>query len=163
MIFPCGPLSDVHCIILKLIYLFTGIGIGPVYPGFKYMTNKGVNAAPITFNSTTGQRRSFHAFIDGGGMFKPSDPVKQGSNVSQIETLAQFDDLPGKPAAVIMTKVSQGLTVLSGVHLEYDTISVIDSDPDLERFRDTFSKSLDNQRSAFKEVLQLLNLHVVDT
>ncbi|GFO26912.1 biotin-protein ligase [Plakobranchus ocellatus] len=141
---------------------YPGTGIGPVYQGFKYNTNQGVNAAPVTFHGTGLSSLSFYAFIDGGGMFKLRDTVKPDSSVTHTECLAQYDELSGKPGAVVRTLVGQGRAVLSGVHLEYDAISIVDSDPSLEQFRKHFEDSVESQQLAFNALLKLLNLHVVN-
>ena len=36
-----------------------------------------------------------------------------------VEVLGHYDDIPGKPAAIILCKVGKGKAVLSGVHFEY--------------------------------------------
>lgn len=138
---------------------YPGIGIGPVYPGFKYSTNQGVNAAAITFHAEGLFSSSLYAFIDGGGKFQRSNPVKSGSSVTDIQVLARFEDLDEKPSAIVKTRVDKGMAVLSGVHLEYDAISVVNSDSDLEQFRDKFCESEEKRKMAFKTVLELLNLH----
>lgn len=142
--------------------LFTGIGRGPAYPGFEYGTSKGVHAVPVTFQSPHFSG-TFHAFIDGGGAFIPSDPSKPGSEVIDVTPLAQYQDLEDNPAAIVKTEVGRkgGKAILSGVHLEFDTIVKVQSDPKLASLHEDFSNSIESQNKALKSILMLLGLEVL--
>lgn len=128
-----------------------------MYPGFQYGAHRGLHAAQITFTGG-----SLRAMIDGGGAFYPSIPQKPGSHVQDVAVLATFAELPGNPAAVVRTTMKgKGTAILSGVHLEYDMIALIDSNPELEHLRESFIVSRASQFVAFKSLVRMLNLDVV--
>ncbi|KAH9519318.1 hypothetical protein Btru_075251 [Bulinus truncatus] len=152
-----GPLEK---LVERELRFYPGIGRGPVYPGFQYGTNKGLHAAPISFN-TVHFTATFSSMIDGGGAFYPKDSAKPGSLVTDINNVAFFTDLSGQPAAVVKTTVGSGHAVLSGVHLEYDMSQEIKSDPSLDYLLETFAANRLKQMSAFKSLLKLLGLRIV--
>lgn len=140
---------------------FEGVCSGPVYPGFEYGTHKGLHAAQVDFSSKDFSR-TFHAMIDGGGKFTSSDPPKPGSLVHDVVNVATFSQLPESPAAIVRTSLKEkGLAVLSSVHLEYDMISLIDLNLELEHLREQFVLSRSSQLSAFRSLLKMLNIAVV--
>ena len=55
---------------------------------------------------------------DGGGLFTDDDTC---------DVLARYDDLPGRPAAIISCAVGKGMAILSSPHIEYDADSFCDS------------------------------------
>lgn len=91
---------------------FPGSAIGPAYGvgSFHYETAQGARLASLELQ---------------GGNFKPSIYFNGGCLFDQAESypdiqiLAHYGDIPGKPAAIIACKVGRGLALLSGVHPEY--------------------------------------------
>ncbi|XP_064603576.1 uncharacterized protein TC_0305-like isoform X2 [Liolophura sinensis] len=127
---------------------YPGQGIGPAYPGFEYKSNKGAVAASTDFSchQPLGKLGTICLYTDGGGYFtghskngdkktasdgaekwneKPdsSEGVSNGIDVERVkvEVLAQFQDLPNSPAAIVKCHVGNrgGKAILSGVHFEY--------------------------------------------
>ncbi|CAG5126443.1 unnamed protein product [Candidula unifasciata] len=140
---------------------YPGVCSGPVYPGFQYGTHKGLHAASVDFSSEYFSG-TFHAMIDGGGKFCSSDPPKPGSLARDVVDVATFSDLPESPPAIVKTTLKDnGLVVLSNVHLEYDMISLLDLNPELEHLREKFVQSRLSQLSAFRSLLQMLNVAVI--
>ncbi|XP_005091070.1 uncharacterized protein TC_0305 [Aplysia californica] len=143
------------------IRFYPGIGRGPLNPSFRYGTHKGACAVPIKI-LTDSANSAFDAYLDGGCAFYPSDPPKPDSPVKEVVSVANYMDLPNSPAAIVKTVVGQnGITVLSGIHLEYDVLSVVDSEPVLEPLRKKFTESKASQEEAFLSLLKLLRLNTV--
>jgi biotin--protein ligase len=90
---------------------FPGKAIGPAYGKgtFCYDTSKGSRASKLRLPSN----HSLFCFFKGGCIFENASEKKG------IDFLAHYDDLEGKPPAIIACEVGKGIAILSGVHFEY--------------------------------------------
>ena len=90
---------------------FPGAASGPAYESaFSYTSSSGVMAVPLVFADFPG--RSFSLF-NGGCYFECAE------RFPEIRIEARYENLPGKPAAIVSRCLDKGLVVLSGPHIEY--------------------------------------------
>lgn len=89
---------------------FPGCVKGPAFAGFVYESHKGAHAAYLTGKL---MKRRGTIYCNGGGYFDDAE------RYSQVEVLAQFDELEGRPAAIVSCHVGKGRALLSSVHFEY--------------------------------------------
>lgn len=90
---------------------FPGAANGPVYESaFSYTSSSGVLATPLVFADFPGE--SFSLF-NGGCCFENAE------HFPEICIEARYNNLLGKPAAIVSRRLDKGLVVLSGPHIEY--------------------------------------------
>lgn len=90
---------------------FPGIARGPAYgPNtFKYNSEAGAKIARLT--GVVGSESA--SYYNGGCEFVDADKYEG------VRVIARYDDIAGKPAAIVECAVGRGRVVLCGVHPEY--------------------------------------------
>ncbi|GAB1608215.1 biotin--protein ligase-like [Argonauta hians] len=76
------------------------------------------------------------------------------------EILARYEDIPGKPIAVVKNQVGLGTAVLTNVHLEFDSHKLDGSDQYLRQFIQELRDHDKKRETQFKSILQHLNLTI---
>lgn len=86
---------------------FDGIAVGPAYGKgtFEYTSEKGARKAKLKCANGI-----LHVYYNGGCTFE--------GDLSKVEILARYLDLPDHPPAIIQCTVGKGRAILSGVHIE---------------------------------------------
>ena len=103
---------------------FKGSAIGPAFGigSYSYESESGAKAISLEWNDNT----SFYSYFNGGCFFR------EASSFKEIEVFARYSELEGNPAAIIRSKVGQGIATLSGVHIEYSPLALSKDDPYLK-------------------------------
>lgn len=99
---------------------FQGKTVGPLFNTSPYI----YDCEELTRNAKilTSEGKVISTYYNGGCTFIPSKD-------SDYQVLASYDNLPGKPPAVISCKVGKGKAILSGVHLEIHSSYFKPEDP----------------------------------
>jgi biotin--protein ligase len=89
---------------------FPGKAIGPAYGRglFRYENQGGARAAPIAWEQGISS-----VYFHGGCLFQ------HAKHYSNVQVLATYSDLPGRPAACVLSQCGKGTALLTGVHPEY--------------------------------------------
>ncbi|WP_213357606.1 BPL-N domain-containing protein [Chlamydiifrater phoenicopteri] len=99
---------------------FPGTAVGPIYGGgFSYRNFQGVRPSPLEVCSPLVDggifKATFSSLYHGGCYFAGAEMFPG------ILVEGRYSDVEGRPAAIISSRIEEGLVVLSGVHLEYQT------------------------------------------
>jgi len=100
--------------------LFHGTGYGTLYPDVQFVYNSEAGShASLVRQCNSGLKNmevniSVYVYYNGGCSFKPA------SSSVKYETLAVYEDVSGKPPAIISFNHGKGKVLLSGVHPEID-------------------------------------------
>ncbi|XP_076471975.1 uncharacterized protein LOC143301515 [Babylonia areolata] len=131
----CGP---------RPLQFYPGQCLGAVTPNFKYGSERGAAALPITVTAgavpTLGKDTTLHVYVNGGGFFSPYSSTTTSSSSPprrQVETLARFVSLDGQPAAVVRCEVGEkgGVAMLSSPHIEHAAFELNPTDRYLLKFQ----------------------------
>ena len=144
------------------LFLLQGGCIGPAYPGFAYITEKGAYAVPVSwdisnicdYKDTSSSFLEAHCYFNGGGYFTPT-------NSSTITILGHYSERKDNSIAIVKNQVGKGMVVLSGVHFEYDP-NLLDNDDLYLRERNivpTLNASLSRTFTGIRSILK--HLHVL--
>ncbi|CAH8589707.1 unnamed protein product [Dicrocoelium dendriticum] len=107
----CGP---------RFTGLFEGIAVGPYFPGFKYDSEDGSYAVPIKAACSHISPQSTIVYFNGGCSFQCDDWPRSKA----LYYYANSTD-----AAIIVSRLGDGWSILSGVHFEYDLTLLRASNP----------------------------------
>ncbi|KAG0330016.1 biotin holocarboxylase synthetase [Podila humilis] len=145
---------------------FAGECRGVVYPGFVYDSELGANAVEVQLNKeylgeSLGYDRT-RVYFNGGGYFVNAETYPD------TEVFAWYTDNNGpesgidpssaapKKVAMIACKVGQGLTLLSGVHPEYDASHLDAGNPEYGPLPNVVSRLLEHEKERVELLRRLL-------
>jgi biotin--protein ligase len=104
---------------------FPGTCRGAAFSGFVYDQEDGAKAAALTVEESLGKiEGEVRVYCNGGGIFVDADSFKGRG----IEVLSRFKDkvaVEGGDAAVVYCKVGTGAAILTGIHPESDTPTIL--------------------------------------
>ncbi|KAF8979116.1 biotin holocarboxylase synthetase [Entomortierella lignicola] len=112
---------------------FKGECRGVVYPGFVYDSEQGANAVEIQLNRDmfeSGDKIDFEktrVYFNGGGYFVDAEKYP---DTQVLAWYCEENDGANRKAAVITSRVGQGLALLTGVHPEYDAVHLDAANPE---------------------------------
>ncbi|KAK7477189.1 hypothetical protein BaRGS_00031574, partial [Batillaria attramentaria] len=152
----------------RQLKFYPGKCIGPVVAGFKYDTDKGLDALSIKFHATesTGNAKeySFQTYVNGGGYFAPYSTSLRNRcpDVYRVETLATYTTLPHQPPAIVRCEVGKkgGVAVLTGPHPEFSAYELDASDADLQKHLPGLLRCEGVREKCLKQLLRAANLKV---
>ena len=141
---------------------YPGLGIGPVYPGFEYESNKGAKAIEIITSSDLmdlSQKSRITVHYDGGLYFAPPTSVRTTPHIygDTCQVLAYYPN-EVYPSIVSMT-CGKGLVVLSGVHIEASATDLCNAYPDdsyIEKITNDVATTEVDRGNLFSSVIKLL-------
>lgn len=97
--------------------LFPGTARGTLYPdnpSFAYQSVTCAHAAQLRMKNAT-----FHAYYNGGCCFE------NAQQYPTVKVIAEYIDTPSRLAAIVDCTVGNGRAILSGVHIEYTSDSLV--------------------------------------
>jgi len=122
---------------------FEGSAVGPALGlrPFRYGSEEGAHAALIQY-----QGESCYCYFNGGCTFE--------GKLDDVAVLAHYEELAGRPPAIIQCQVGKGLAILSGVHPEYSVSSLDMRDPYLQAIFPLMEE--DARKQLFESLLRTL-------
>ncbi|KAL4225722.1 hypothetical protein ACF0H5_016411 [Mactra antiquata] len=163
-----GPLEVVGDRFLKF---YPGCGTGPLFKPYDYTCRKGASAADIDFieykplniisndDNTKGDKFECKSYFNGGCYFTECDEIKSNNNVV---ILSRYLNLNNTPASIVYSKVGKGHAVLSGPHIEYDSIDIDDGDQDVIDIIPHLKHSITQRKQMMSSILKNLNIKVLE-
>ncbi|OWF46749.1 uncharacterized protein LOC110455237 [Mizuhopecten yessoensis] len=77
-----------------------------------------------------------------------------------VEVLAVYSEIEGRPAAIVRCQVGKGVAVLSSPHIEYDSNSLNGEDKDIKQIMPHLVDSDTRQKRCFRSMLSHLGLNL---
>ena len=142
--------TELEVIGSRELAFFPGIVRGPILAPYDYRTNSGSRATEIHLSPVL-QLSSCVVFYNGGGYF-----VDAG-RMPSIIVLATYPIGPDF-ASIVECRCGQGKAILSGVHFEYDTGILDDSDPDYQLLIPALENSNQERLVLIQQLLKRLNI-----
>jgi biotin--protein ligase len=116
---------------------FPGVASGPAFGTYDYNSNLGARAALIS--------PTLHVYHNGGCFFT--------GDLSRCRILARYEELEGKPAAIIECRIGRGRALLSGPHIERSVKDLSPADPHLAPLIPLLAKSEDQRLQLWNNIL----------
>ena len=103
--------TELEVIGKRELSFYPGKAIGPILANYVYNSHEGARAARLKWHQSN--LPIVTVYYNGGGYFSESNKY------NNVTVLAQYEDHPKKPAAIVKMKIGNGTAILSGVHFEY--------------------------------------------
>ena len=140
--------------------------MGCIVPNFQYNSERGAAALPLAVPANVipghSQPCTFHAYMNGGGCFSQYTTSDMFPQVRNVETLASFDSLAGKPAAVVKCEIGDkgGVAILSHPHIEFAAFELSPTDKYLVKIMRDLRNSDRSRERLFMSFLAKGNLRL---
>ncbi|XP_060065061.1 uncharacterized protein LOC132545392 [Ylistrum balloti] len=119
------------------------------------------NAKRSKVDSTENVYESHSKQESDGNIKEKTSTCQAKSPDKNVEILAVYSEVKGKPAAIVKCKVGKGVAVLSSPHIEYDSNSLNDEDKDIKKLIPHLSDSDTHQEKCFRSMLFHLGLTLI--
>ena len=141
--------TDLEVMEKRELNFFPGIAKGALYEtgSFCYKTEKGARISTLSLSPS---QKKLASYYNGGCTFLEVEKHEG------VHPLAFYDDLEGKPPAIIECSLGDGKAVLCGVHPEFSALHLQSKDPYLTALLPALKDIETQRKSLFRLILNRL-------